>query len=198
MKKLVLISLLVTGGWVAGCGCDDSNLDAPVLDCPVGYRRWNKDEGSKQKVLSDDNQALLTFELPASDIPGLQICLGGEKAYEFEIMVMGNYHKVINPQLNFYLPMSDLEVVIPDLNGLWTHGTEDRKAEAKVKKILKDWTKYFFVSVAPGSERKYDDVEWTKQGQDSDDSYWGMSRNADKVGTYGFEIVEPKTTPASF
>ncbi len=182
MKKLVLISLLVTGGWIAGCGFDDSSTPAK-LSCPEGYEFWTKAESSEQEIFSDDGAARLTFKLPNSDVSNLQICFGRPKDYQYEIRTMGDYDKVIEPQLAFYFPMTDLAEVIPELKELGP-----QLVEADVKKVLKASVRYFFAHLAPGSQRKYSDIKWLKQGENERDSYWGITKSAKEAGIYGFEI----------
>ncbi|UUM22100.1 hypothetical protein [Mycoavidus sp. SF9855] len=187
MKKMVLISLLVTGGWIAGCGCDDSirlnSASEAELGCPEGYEFWTKAEGSEQELFSDDGAARLTFKLPNSDVSNLQICLGRPQDYQYELRTMGDYDKVIEPQLAFYFPMTDLEVVIPELKELGP-----QFVEANVKKVLNASAKYFFANAVPGSKRQYSDIKWLKQAENELDSYWGVTRRAKQVGIYGFEI----------
>ncbi len=182
MKKLVLISLLVTGSWIAGCGCDDSSTPGK-LGCPEGYEFWTQAEGSEQAILSDDGAARLTFKLPNSGVSNLQICFGRPKDYQYEIRTMGDYDKVIEPQLAFYFPMTDLEEVIPELKRLGP-----QFVEVGVKSVLNASVKYFFANAAPGSKRKYSDIKWLKQAQNERDSYWGVTRSAKQAGIYGFEI----------
>ncbi len=179
---MVLISLLVTASWIAGCGYDDNSTPAK-LGCPEDYEYWTKVEGSEQTLLADDGAAQLTFKLPNSDVSNLQICLGRPKPYQYEIKTLGGYDKVIEPQLWFYFPMSDLVIEIPELSRLGLQPTD-----ADVKRVLNASAKYYFANATPGSKRKYSDIKWLKQGEKEDDSFWGITRSAKQAGVYGFTI----------
>ncbi|UUM22099.1 hypothetical protein [Mycoavidus sp. SF9855] len=143
----------------------------------------------QQMLLSKDGRAELRFKVPTEDLSNLEISLSksGPNEYKISTTDKGNYGKLRFLELDVAAPIVELRASLPRLEEV---GLDDKE----LKKILASSIESVLTD-EEGQEHKSGDKEVTakflthhyKRGGGS---YWVVTREADFVGKYGWQITE--------
>ncbi len=151
---------------------------------------WKNSLKKKQKLLSKDGRAELRFELLASkNFSYFEISLSksGPNEYKISTTDNGNYRKLHLLELEIATPIEELRASLPRFEG---EGAEQKTEldilESRIEYVLTD---------EEGQTHKSDDKEVSRKLIDhnykkSSKQYWVVTRKADFVGKYGWQITE--------